>query len=282
MEKYYRFANVELAVEIPAEQMYSEERHLGHFQVETVADPHVFRFEVSDSLTPPAGVRIANEAGFRVYREGEWMVRYLGSVAQGWENAYMRIAFCGKQHRVQIRSSMAANRVGTQMVLNAIGAEHLIAQAGGFVFHCSYIERNGKGILFTAPSGTGKSTQADLWQKYRGTRIINGDRAVIRMDHGQILAEGIPFAGSSAYCENRSLPLAAIVYLEQAPHTSIRAMRGYEAFSRIWEGVTVNTWDREDLEKVSEVVSQTAQRVPVFHLACTPDESAVIALERML
>lgn len=282
MEKYYRFANVELAVEIPAEQMYSEERHLGPFQVETVVAPHVFRFEVTDSLMPPAGVCIANEGGFRVYREGEWMVRYLGSVAQSLENAYMRVAHCGKQHQVQIRSSTTTNRVGTQLVLSAIGAEHLIAQAGGFVFHCSYIEHNGKAIIFTAPSGTGKSTQADLWQKYRGARIINGDRAAIRIDHGQILAEGIPFAGSSAYCENRSLPLAAIVYLEQAPHTSIRPMRGYEAFSRIWEGVTVNTWDREDLEKVSEVVSQTAQRVPVFHLACTPDESAIIALERML
>jgi hypothetical protein len=159
---------------------------------------------------------------------------------------------------------------------------HGFARNHGFIFHCSCIDRGGEAILFTAPSGTGKSTQADLWHQHRGTEIINGDRAAIRLAEGKLLAEGIPFAGSSQYCKNRSLPLRAIVYLGQAPRTTIRKLRGYEAFSKIWEGVSVNTWDREDLERVSAVVQKVASEIPVYHMPCTPDESAVIALEEAL
>ena len=96
------------------------------------------------------------------------------------------------------------------------------------------------------------------------------------------MAEGIPFAGSSTYCKNRSLPIEAIVHLGQAPVTTIRRMRGYESFCRIWEGVSVNTWDKEDVELVSDVVQKVAEQIPVFHMPCTPDESAVIVLEQEL
>ena len=51
-----------------------------------------------------------------------------------------------------------------------------------------------KAILFSAPSGTGKSTQADLWQKYvRGVEIINGDRAIIGIEDNGVKAYGLPF-----------------------------------------------------------------------------------------
>ena len=50
----------------------------------------------------------------------------------------------------------------------------------------------------------------------------------------------------------------------------------------MWEGCSVNTWDREDMELVSEAVTKTVTTVPVYYLPCTPDRSAVIALEQAL
>ena len=238
----------------------------------------MFRFEMVDALTPHSGVCVEKNAAFRVYHDGERRLRYIGQMGSG----YIRACHQGKHHHIQLRKSEYSNRVGTVSVLNSIEAEHLIARAGGFVFHCSYIERNGRAILFTAPSETGKSTQAELWKNLRAAQIINGDRAAVRIVAGRAMAEGIPFAGSSVYCLNRSLPIEAVVYLGQAPTTSIRRMRGYESFARIWEGVSVNTWDREDVELVSNAVKQLVETVPVYHLPCTPDESAVIALENAL
>lgn len=282
MEKYYRFAGVEVMVRIPDERMYEHDRTLKAFAVDTVTDPHRFDFEITDTLSPPSGICIVRDGGCQVYEDDAWSVRYIGSVQNSWDQGYLRAAHRNKEHRIQLKASSFPGRIGVHTVLNALGAEHLIARADGFVFHCSYIEREGRAILFTAPSGTGKSTQADLWNSLRGAEILNGDRAAVRIADGEILAEGIPFAGSSQYCKNRSLPIDAIVYLGQAPVTTIRRLRGYAAFARIWEGVSVNTWDKRDLELVSEAVQQVAQRIPLFHLTCTPDESAVTALEQAL
>ena len=280
--KNYSFAGVEYQISMPENIMYTDERFLAHFAVESTEKPHIFNFNYCEELSPPMGQCVTAKPGFRVYSENNTYVRYIGSVEKNWENAYIRAEHNGRTHNIQLKKSQFTDRVGTHTVLSALAAEHLIVQAGGVVFHCSYIEHNGKAILFTAPSETGKSTQADLWNKYREARIINGDRAAIRNVDGKIYACGIPFAGSSKYCLNKTLPLEAIVYLAQAPITSIRKMRGYEAFSKIWEGISVNTWDKEDMEKVSTLVKQVAEKIPVYYMPCTPDENAVIALEKAL
>ena len=97
-----------------------------------------------------------------------------------------------------------------------------------------------------------------------------------------MLACGIPFAGSSEYCNNETLPIAAIVYLGQAPQTTIRPLRGYEAFARLWEGYSINLWDKQDVAAVSDLVQRVVEQIPLYHLPCTPDESAVQVLENAL
>lgn len=281
MVKYYRFAGVEVAVDIPDIWMYEDDRQLAPFRVQQADNPYIFWFKPVDSLMPPNGKPETVIPGVCVYQENGHDIRYIGSVEDSWEKAYIRAEHREKESYVQVKVSEKINRIGVKTALNAMGAEHLIAKAGGFLFHCAYIDYGGKAILFTAPSGTGKSTQAELWVQYREAEIINGDRAAVCVRDG-VFAEGIPFCGSSSYCSNRTLPLTAIVYLSQAPETSIRKLRGVEAFSKIWEGVSVNTWITEDMEAVSTAVLRVATEIPVYHLACTPDESAVIALEEAL
>lgn len=282
MEKLYSFAGVELAVRAPDSMMYTEERTLAPFQAEQVTDPHRFYFDICESLAEPAGICAASLPELTVYQQGETQVRYIGAPQGELERAYMRVEHRGKEHFVQLRASTYAAGITAKTVLNAIAAEHLIARAGGFVFHSSYIRVGEKAVLFTAPSGTGKSTQAELWRTLRGAEIINGDRSAVRVDESGIFACGLPFAGSSQICKNITLPIAAIVYLGQAPQTSVRRLRGVEAFRRVWEGVSVNIWDREDVARVSETVQRVLSGVPVFHMPCTPDESAVTALEMAL
>lgn len=279
MERYYQFAGVEFQIILPDVLSFTESENLAQFRADSVSDPHVFRFTTRDSLEQPEGALLCNEGGFREYGREDKRIRYIGTVQDSWAEGYIRVEHRGKRHVVQLKSDRFQDRIGSKSVLHSLWTEHLIARNGGFLFHCSFIEWNGRAILFTAPSETGKSTQADLWNRYRGAGIINGDRGAIRCTGDGIFACGIPFAGSSPYCKNRTLPLACVVYLSQAPETTIRRLRGYEAFSRIWEGCSINTWDREDMALVSEAVSKVAAAVPVFHLACTPDESAVTALE---
>ena len=278
MKRHYKFAGIEITAYIPDDVSYEDERFLEPFRTEHAEDPHNFVFELVDELSPPENVFLTKQPGYCVYGDENTQIRYIGAEA----NPHIRVVHSGKEHHVQVKKSQYIQTISVKTLLNAIALEHLTVRNNGFIFHCSYIEYKDKAILFTAPSGTGKSTQAELWANYRGADIVNGDRAVVRLTEHTLLAEGIPFAGSSKYCHNKSLPIQAIVYLGQASKTSIRKVRGYEAFAKIWEGVSANTWDKKDMELVSAVVQKVAEAIPVYHLTCTPDESAVIALEEVL
>ena len=283
MKKFYKIAGIGIEIDIPDDKIYTDERSLGAFACENSGgeEYHRFSFSFCYELTAPKGEEVTIQPGFRVYREGEWNVRYIGSVQDSWEAAYIRAAHRGYEHLIELKAGQFKERVGVHTVLNCLMMEHLIAENCGFIFHSSYIDIGGAAVLFTAPSGTGKSTQAELWRANRGAEIINGDRSAVKYD-GDIMVCGIPFAGSSEYCKNVTLPLNAIVYLRQAPVTTIRKLRGAEAFRRVWEGVSVNIWDKADTAAVTDVVLKAVSSVPIYELSCTPDITAVEALEMEL
>lgn len=52
--------------------------------------------------------------------------------------------------------------------LSLFGLEKEMIRASSLIFHSAYIAKDGEAILFSAPSETGKSTQAALWEQYRG------------------------------------------------------------------------------------------------------------------
>lgn len=237
---------------------------------------------IVDQFPEPDGECVYHNAGRWVYRYQDSVITYMGSVQETPANAYIRAERQGNTTDIRVLRSALPDRIPAKTILQGLEAEHLIVRGRGFLFHCSYIEYRGSAILFTAPSGVGKSTQAELWRRYRGAEIINGDRAAVCLTEQGFEARGIPFSGSSGISHDRSLPLKAIVCLSQAPETTIRPLTGVRAFRLLWEGVSVYTWDREDVALCSETVMKTLEQVPVFHLACTPDESAVLALEKAL
>ena len=149
------------------------------------------------------------------------------------------------------------------------------------IIHASYIGWQGKGILFTAPSGTGKSTQAELWRVHRGAEVLNGDKAGVRLD-GSPTAHGVPFSGTSGICRNVSLPLKAVVVLSQAPENIIRRLPPSQAVAALCPNVFVDSVVQEEWQMALNLLLDLAASVPVYALACTPDEHAVETLERAM
>lgn len=151
------------------------------------------------------------------------------------------------------------------------------------ILHSSYIAWKGKGIVFSAPSGTGKSTQAELWRKHRpGTEIINGDRSILTCERGIPEVYGLPLCGSSEIAVNKRFPLGAVVVLRQAKTNTVRRLGVREAVSLIYSECGLSLWDRDAAANVLDVVSEIAESVPVYCLSCLPHSSAVDAMERAL
>lgn len=163
-----------------------------------------------------------------------------------------------------------------------LGLETLLWHWNGLLLHASFIRWNGQGILFSAPSGTGKSTQADLWVRYKGAEILNGDRAALRRCGRQWTAYGLPYAGSSGIYRNECAPVAALVVLRQAADNRIRPLSAVEAVCHLYPEITIHRWDRRFTEQALHLLTQLLADVPVYLLECRPDREAVEMLGAVL
>ena len=148
--------------------------------------------------------------------------------------------------------------------------------SGALLMHASLVDYEGGAVAFTAPSGTGKSTHADLWVAHLGATIMNGDRAFLRRGDGGWTAYGSPWAGSSPYVLDASAPLRAVVVLEQGPENRIRRLAGPELMTRLYNNLRYPLWD--ELATAASLASFDAlvREVPVFLLSCRPDEQAAL------
>lgn len=159
---------------------------------------------------------------------------------------------------------------------------HLLLAFQVLTVHASYICHEEQGILFAAPSGTGKSTQAELWRQHRGAEVINGDKAGIRVEEGRAMVYGVPFAGTSGICRNKTLPLRAIVMLSQAPVNRAVRLPAGQAVAALYPNVFADQHVVEEQQMALSCVLDLVESVPVFSLACTPDVRAVEELEKVL
>ena len=189
--------------------------------------------------------------------------------------------FDGDNLRVQLLQKFRG-KLWNGILFNLLGYEELVARKNGVVLHASMILKNGKTILFTAPCGTGKSTQADLWEKYADAQIINGDKALISLKDDVAFAGGLPFAGSSKICKNISAPLMAVVYLGQAKENTIRKLSVREAFVCLLQGNYRSGLTKYSSQKTIDVIEKICNTIPVYRLDCLPDKTAVECLEREL
>ena len=150
-------------------------------------------------------------------------------------------------------------------------------------FHGVLMEHNGCGIIISAPSGTGKTTHARMWRDSRNALIINGDRATCQNINGVWTGFGLPWSGTSGEQINRSVPITAIVVLEQGETNQARQITSpLEAFMMLLPHVQYPSWDKEMTSKAMDLLEDFLKEIPVIRLSCLPDLEAVDVLEKAI
>lgn len=170
----------------------------------------------------------------------------------------------------------------TSGLVSTLGLEKLLLGFGALILHASFVSWQEGGILFTAPSGTGKSTQAELWRRFAGADVLNGDRACLRRRDGRWMAYGMPYAGSSDIYRNESVPIRAIVSLRQAPENRIRRMGLRESIGSLLPELSVHRWDPAFVNGAMDLTMELLRQIPVYRLECRPDEAAVQILKQQI
>ena len=102
------------------------------------------------------------------------------------------------------------------------------------LFHGSCIAVDGMGYLFTAKSGTGKSTHTQLWREYFGDRavMVNDDKPLIHIGANDVTVYGTPYNGKHRRGSNLSVPRKAVCMLERAERNRIEPISKAAAFFR--------------------------------------------------
>lgn len=155
-----------------------------------------------------------------------------------------------------------------------IAVETLLLGLDAFLLHSSVVCCRGRAVLFSGASGAGKSTQAALWEKHLGARILNGDRCVIRRTADGFVGGGSPWAGTSGiYCPDCA-PIAGVFLVHQSSQNHVRRL-GISAFGPLFGQTVVNSWDQAFMERITGLYQEFLSRVPVYALYCRADGDAV-------
>ena len=148
--------------------------------------------------------------------------------------------------------------------------------------HSSLIEYKNSGIMFVGPSGVGKTTQAELWEKYQNADIINGDLVFVQKKGEEFLGWGSPCHGSSPYCLNRSIPVNAIIVLKQGKENKIRRLTGLEMVSEVGKNLFYPKWVNKGTEMALDILDQLLQRIPIYELVNKADEDSVLMVKQVV
>ena len=167
-------------------------------------------------------------------------------------------------------------------LIGLFSLEHYYLPLNAFLLHSSYIIHEGEAVIFTAPSGTGKSTQADLWKTYAGADIINGDRTLLSYENGRWHANGFPVCGSSDICHNKTAPIKAIVCLNKAPENHIVKRTKLQLFHLLYSQSIHNSWNAEDTTMLTNHLSSILSSVSVYDYYCTKEADAVSFLKNVI
>ena len=151
------------------------------------------------------------------------------------------------------------------------------------VFHGSVVAVDGQAYLFTAKSGTGKSTHTRFWRETFGDRavMVNDDKPFLRITEDGVLAYGSPWNGKHKLGNNICVPLKAICILERGEENQIQAISGQEASMMLFQQSN-RPMDPRKMPIYMDLIDQLSKKTEFYRMQCNLDPNAAqVAFDAM-
>ena len=151
----------------------------------------------------------------------------------------------------------------------------LLPKYDRILFHGSSLAIDGNGVLFTAKSGTGKSTHTSLWRKVFGDRVrmVNDDKPFLEVTEEAVVIHGTPWRGKHALGANISAPLKAMVFVTRSQENRIEPISPRELFPLLLQQ-TYSPEDPAAMAQTLAIVERLSRKVQLFKLGCNMDPEA--------
>lgn len=152
----------------------------------------------------------------------------------------------------------------------------ILPEYDAFVFHGSAVAVGEKAYLFTAKSGTGKTTHTNLWLKnIDGSYVVNGDKPILRIIDGKPFVCGTPWMGKEGYGCNKNVLLSAICFLNRGTDNRIEKAE----FQKVYPRLIGQCYRPENgllVAKTVKLLEKIGGCVPIYELFCNMDDEAAL------
>lgn len=155
-------------------------------------------------------------------------------------------------------------------------AEYLLSYSI-LLFHGSAIAVDGEGYLFTAHSGTGKSTHTRLWREVFGDRavMVNDDKPFLELRSEGVWLHGSPWSGKHGLDRNICVPLRGICILERDKENHIRPAMAEEVLSMLQKQAYEPLKEDAKASALS-LVDRLSRQIPLWKLSCSKEPHAAL------
>lgn len=173
---------------------------------------------------------------------------------------------------------------------------YLAQQHHMVALHSASILYKGKAWLFSASSGTGKSTHAGLWQELYDVSAINGDLNLIAMESlpgtadtdkanvslSRPVVHGIPWCGTSGICDTKTHPLGGIILLKRGNANYTQTLKADEKRLLVLQRLISPSWTTRQFDRNLKAVNASAPHILICRLFCTPAAEAAKVMKETI
>ena len=152
-----------------------------------------------------------------------------------------------------------------------------LVSCGVLLMHGSALCMDGRAYIFSAPSGTGKSTHARLWREVFGERVwmINDDKPLLRFRENGVDVWGSPWDGKHRLSRNASASLQAVIFLRRGMENRIRPMTAVDAFPFLLSQ-PYSSDDMQTMEKIAGMQQILLRQIRFYRLECNMEPEAAM------
>ena len=180
---------------------------------------------------------------------------------------------CDSRRVFEMNPSVGSEDTALYIATGILFAQELLNFEGTYL-HASAVCLEGKGYLFSAMSGTGKSTHTEKWCRLFGATYLNDDKPALRFVDGKWMAYGTPWSGKHDLSAPTGVPLAGIAFLKRGNENAIRRLSAEEAVPLFIGQSLWRVPKHEMMEKQLKLVDRLIQQVPIWELTCRNDDDA--------